>query len=54
MRNGSRNQEAKLAILFMLPAIVFLSLIVIYPLITTIYDSFFDASLVRRNLRVSF
>lgn len=47
MRNGSRNQEAKLAILFMLPAIVFLSLIVIYPLITTIYDSFFDASLVR-------
>lgn len=56
MRKGSKSrpllsglisQEGKLAMFFMLPAVLFMSLIVIYPLLTTIYDSFFDASLVR-------
>lgn len=41
------KQEGKLALVFMLPAIIFMGFVVVYPLLTTIYDSFFDASLVR-------
>lgn len=45
------RSEGGLALLFMLPALVFLGLIVIYPLVNTVYTSFFSSSLVRPQAR---
>ncbi len=47
MRKFNISAQGKLAFFFLIPTILFMGLIVVYPLLTTIYDSFFNASLVR-------